>query len=131
MNPKDIKIGSEVYLVGDRCSTYKVVSSPDQDGMVELAYKRANSTILDSHHVEDLELIDLEKDQKVAKKIQTRLNSARYAFEKAFFQLQEAAKIADVNEVDIQTFADLKLLSILELEKTIDDNGWRSSSLWC
>lgn len=131
MKAEECKIGMVVYHEYDGPAyRYEVIGTPDENGMVQL--KELNKTYrhADSMDVKLLHLYDEEALKKKGAELQAKVNAARDAFEKAFEALRE---VQDFHENGISRYSlqELDLLSIKELENTVDEGGWSSSSLWC
>ena len=129
MKAEDIKLGMEVFVDGDRCYTAIVKSLPDEQGCVEIKWRSTSKT--DNFSCRYLSAVDPAQDKKAAAEIQKRLDEAATNFELAFLAFQEAQEIAASYTIQIHQLKDAGLLSIKGLEDVLDNNGWRSSSLWC
>lgn len=122
MKREDVKIGMEVRCVGDP-EKGTVIGLPDQYGVVEVRWTPNYTTRCE---LDELEAVDPIADQQKAIHLQFKIDEAKNAFEKAFAALAEVQ-----NDNLLHYFEGDGLISTRELEKTIDENGWSSSSLWC
>lgn len=130
MKREECTIGAEVYTDDGFNYRYTVTSLPNCQDMVQVVPSNKSWGELDSFHLDDLHLYDLEKIKRIAAEYQARINTAKTAFEAAFAAL---GNIRDEYKdgVSMYSLQDAKLLSLKELESVIDSNGWSSSSLWC
>lgn len=132
MKAEECKIGLVVHSAGDRDSLYTIRSMPDSNDKVKVSWETYqytdNTTQL---HLNELTCFDVEADKVLGKQIQEKLDQATDAFEKAFQALSAAQEIASKNKVDFYMLRDDNLVDASKLEKMVDSNGWRSSSLWC
>lgn len=76
----------------------------------------------------EIRIIDPIAEAKMIESINLKLTEATSAFEKAFTTFYEATRLAETEHYWLRgsEFPALK-----SLEKVIEDNGWRSSSLFC
>lgn len=131
MEAKDCVIGTEVYTEDGINYRYIVTSVPGQDGTVQVKPANKSSGEMDSFHHDDLYLYDLKEIKKIAAKFQAKVDNATNAFELAFKALKELHEVeykSNISHFDLQESG---LLNVKELEITIEEGGWSSSSLWC
>lgn len=92
--------------------------------------KSQNEFTFSNAMINEFILVDAERDKKTAKSIQIEINKATSLFEQAFEAFDKAQKIAD-NIGGLSNLNYKNIISIKELEKLVEDNGWCSSSLSC
>ena len=115
------KIGDRVRVAYDFFAKGTIIPSKNK----KINVKWDNGYSSDDISEKDLLLIDAEADQELARSIQSKVDEATHSLEKAFDLLKQAKKMSHnqlVNNDDI---------NLCGLEKVIDENGWRSSSLFC
>lgn len=135
MKAEQCTVGAEVYTDDGPNYRYVVTELPDEAGMVRVKPTEDSyaSGRIESYHLDDLHLYDPELLKQIGAEMQAKVDEAKTAFEAAF---QALAKVRDFRTQDgvyISRYEmqDLGLVSLKELERTIESGGWSSSSLWC
>jgi hypothetical protein len=132
MKAEDIKIGMEAIPENDMGSMGVIRSLPDENGEVKLVwYERTKYEDSRLFHHDDLEYPNPEKDRAIADQMQVKIDQAKDAFEQAFKALQELEAIAHTVQMGLSELKYDDLITVHELEDTLERNGWSSSSLWC
>ena len=126
MELSEVVIGMKAYPEKDRASMGTIKTLPNEKGEVRLQYKGTH--IHDDYHVSKLTAVDSEKDKAQAAEFQVKIDQAKTAFETAFQALEQVRRGV---QGDMYSFQEEGLISMRELEKLMDDNGWSSSSLYC
>lgn len=134
MKREDCKVGVKVYTDDGPLYHYIIDAVPDVNDMVAVSAPESSwvSGDHDFYHIEDLYLYDEEEIKASAVKMQAKIDEAKSAFEKAFAALAEVRNRDEgPNTLSHYQLSELGLVSIKELENTIEESGWSSSSLWC
>jgi len=134
MKAEDCKIGADLYTEDGINYRYRVLALPDEQGIVRVEPTEKSSGEMNSFHLDELYLYDPVLLQEVAANIQAKIDSAKNAFEKAFEELSSLKREDGRylgNGLSIHDLETAGLISLQDLEKTIDDGGWSTSSLWC
>lgn len=133
MKREDAIIGAEVFTDDGLLYRYRVIALPDDEGMVKVKPTKKSYGEMDEFHLDDLYLYNEEQVKEVAKLYQAKVDAAKNAFEAAFQALRECEELETEEGYTISRYdmQELDLVSLKELELTIDQNGWSSSSLWC
>lgn len=126
MELNEVVVGMKAYPFNDRASMGTIKSLPNEKGEVCLQYNGTH--ISDDYHVSKLSTVDPEKDKQRAAEFQVKIDQAKNAFEAAFQALDQ---IRTGLQMDMYSFQEEGLISMCELERMMDDNGWSSSSLYC
>lgn len=127
---KDIKIGSRVCLIDDWKMTGEVVARGKDKWsfMVQWDLNAAPS----EEGEDELRICDPWKDKVNLQDLQKRIDEAKSALVIAFEKLQGINDdVYDKFNVGLSELKYQELISMTELEKTLDNGGWRSSSLYC
>lgn len=133
MKAEECTIGLEVYTDDGPLYRYIVTSLPDESGEVQVKPTKKSYGDMDSFHLDDLHVYNEEKLKQAAVKFQAKIDAAKSAFEAAFETLRQVNELDENNEEGCSRYSleELGLVSVRELEHTIDSSGWSSSSLWC
>lgn len=127
---KDIKIGSHVCLIDDWKMTGEVAAQGKDKWsfMVQWDLNAAPS----EEGEDELRICNPEKDKENLQVLQKRIDEAKSALDIAFKKLQGINDDAyDKFNVGLSELKYQELISMKELEKTLDSAGWSSSSLYC
>lgn len=131
MKKEDCTIGAEVYTTDGIGYRYTLTSLPNEDGMVNVVPTEQSSGEMEDFHIDDLYLYDFTKVQKVAADLQAKVDAATNALEVAFAALKELRDSEYQDGVGMHDLTQIKLLSLKELEQTVERGGWNKSQLWC
>jgi hypothetical protein len=134
MKAEECKVGLEVRLSYDP-SKGIIRTMPDHQSMVVVDWSRQKGVVrAGQHNTKDLIVVDPIADKQRATIIQAKIDEAKNAFEKAFLVLEEVKAFRhDEHGTDFSVYSleDEGLVSMKELERVIENNGWSSSSLYC
>ncbi len=128
MDASKLTLGTKVRYENDYGYPGEVVGEPQPNGKVTVRWGEAGQREKRVVDIEELELIDEEADRLLAAQIQSRVDTAKSAFEQAFKAFQEATQLS---QEQLSSFAQAKLINMGELEEVLESNGWSTSSLYC
>lgn len=129
MKAEKCKIGMTVLAYGEFNKHYIVLSLPDKDGYVKV--KRCSSDKEDSFYVDTLEEYNEEEIKKLAKEVQSKINKAKSAFEKAFDSYAEAQELVEKSNFSISSLDDAGLINLNNFYNLIEEKGWSASTFRC
>lgn len=135
MKREDAYVGAEVYTDDGPLYRYKVVEVPDEQGMVKVKPTNESwaSGSHDSFHLDDLILYEPRVLKLAAGEMQAKIDEAKNAFEEAFkaFKQVQNFRSEDGSRISHYDLEEMGLISMEELEKTVESYGWSMSSLRC
>lgn len=127
---KEIKIGDKVIAYDNRRQFAQIVADHG-DGEYHCQYidekgnLTGNAFMVDS---EEISLYDPEADKQKAFIIQSKIDEANSALEKAFEAIVE---VRSLTENDMHEWERAGLINLSDLEETMEEIGWGPSSLNC
>lgn len=71
------------------------------------------------------------KEKTLSNNVQSKIDEAKNALEKAFQLLEEAKVVAEHEDTTLREMQSKKILDLSKLESIMDNYGWSSSSLYC
>lgn len=126
MNFKDVKVGMQVLVYGNREDMATVISlSNDGDELVECKWPSGRTFL---EEADEMQPYDPEEEQRAVEAAQRSLDESVSVFEQAFFLLQQAETTA--RSVGISLRND-DYFNVSKLNQVVEKNGWSSSSIWC